>query len=117
MPYSGCIGGEVLHHQRKQTMTTRDWRQFSRMPWNDTIADAVGVLPVEIPPEGRPIWFCCGGFVAAHSSSGHWIVIGPGSEDGRYVDSPQDVLHAACHLPAGDSRGDALRQWLEMWAT
>lgn len=90
-----------------------NWRQFSRIPWDSTVADVVRVLGVEVPPEGRPVSFICGGFIAAHTSAGLWVVM---SREGgsRYVDGPREVLKAA-KLAKGTPSGDALRQWLEMW--
>ena len=90
-----------------------NWRQFSRLEWNATVAEVVRVLGVEIPPEGRPVSFRCGGFIAAHTSAGLWVVMGP-QGGSRYVDGPRDVLRAA-KLAKGTPSGDALRQWVEMW--
>ncbi len=93
---------------------TPNWRQFSGIPWDYTVAEVVRVLGVEVPPEGRPVAFASGGFFAAHTSAGLWVVMGP-QGGSRYVDGPREVLRAA-KLAKGTPSGDALRQWLEMWA-
>ena len=93
---------------------TPNWRQFSKIPWDSTVAEVVRVLGVEIPPEGRPVAFASGGFFAAHTSAGLWVVMGP-QGGSRYVEGPREV-RAAAKLAKGTPSGDALRQWLEMWA-
>jgi hypothetical protein len=93
---------------------TPNWRQFSKIPWDETVADVVRALAVELPPEGRPVSFSCGGFIAAHTSAGQWVVMGP-KGGSKFVEGPADV-RAAAKLAKGTPSGDALRQWLEMWS-
>ena len=89
------------------------WRQFAAIPFDSTVAAVIRALAVEVPPEGRPRSFQGpGGFLAAVTLEGTWIVCQAGLA--QPVDGPREVLQAA-KLPAGTPSGDALRQWLRWW--
>ena len=92
---------------------TGNWKQFSRIPWDETVATVVRVLGIDVPTEGRPVSYQCGGFIASRTSDGLWVVMGNG-KSAHFVEGPKEVLRVA-KLTKGTPSGDALRQWLEMW--
>jgi hypothetical protein len=94
-------------------MSSPSWRQFAAIPFDATVASVVRALGVEVPPEGRPRTFSGpGGFLAAVTSDGDWVVCEGGAA--RFAGSAAEVLRAA-KLTAGTPSGDALRQWLRWW--
>lgn len=89
------------------------WRQFAAIQFDATVAAVIRALEVEVPPEGRPRSFQGpGGFLAAVTLDGAWIVCEAGHA--QPVDGPGAVLRAA-KLTAGTPSGDALRLWLRWW--
>lgn len=122
-------------------MTTDDpnWRQFAReVHWSPEISNALRLLALSAPAEGRPTRFRCEGIAVDRLESGEFAYSREPTGQGLAVDrlssgeficwrgsagagasriagKGDEVLEALAPIPAYGGSGAALREWLAMW--
>ena len=100
------------------TLSTPNWRQFAReVCWSPAISNALRLLALSAPPEGRPTRFRCEGIAVDRLSSGEFACWrgSAGSGTSCITGNGDETLEALKPIPAHGGSGAALREWLAMW--
>jgi hypothetical protein len=100
------------------TTDTPNWRQFAReVCWSPTISNALRLLALAAPQEGRPTRFRCEGIAVDRLPSGEFTCWrgSAGAGISRIAGNGDQVLEALKPIPAHGGSGAALREWLAMW--
>jgi hypothetical protein len=100
------------------TTDTPNWRQFAReVCWSPELSNALRLLALAAPPEGRPTRFMCEGIGVERLPSGEFVCWrgSAGSGASCIAGNGDQVLEALAPIPAYGGSGAALREWLTMW--
>ena len=100
------------------TLNTPNWRQFAReVRWSPEISNALRLLALAAPPEGRPTRFRCEGIAVDRLPTDEFICWrgSAGAGASRIAGNGDEVLRALAPIPAHGGSGAALREWLVMW--